>query len=87
MAIAVAFLVADPRGRRSSTPPTRRIVTTPALGIPNVWRAAALPVGCALMLVFALLRLARVGGLGRSLLALAVIAAIGVGPLARQAAC
>src|SRR6185369_13633378 len=36
-------------------------VTTPALDIPNVWRAAALPVGIALMLLAALLRLASVG--------------------------
>ncbi len=28
-------------------------IVTPALEIPNIWRAAALPVGCALMLVFA----------------------------------
>jgi tripartite ATP-independent transporter DctM subunit len=33
-------------------------VTTPALEIPNVWRAAALPIGTVLMIVFALLRLA-----------------------------
>jgi tripartite ATP-independent transporter DctM subunit len=34
-------------------------ITTPALQIPNVWRAAALPVGIGLMALFALLRLAR----------------------------
>jgi tripartite ATP-independent transporter DctM subunit len=34
-------------------------ITTPALQIPNVWRAAALPVGTGLMALFALLRLAR----------------------------
>src|SRR3954469_11459277 len=54
-------------------------IVTPAMEIPNIWRAAALPVGCALMLVFALLRLARTGGLGQILLALCVIAAIGAG--------
>ena len=54
-------------------------VVTPALEIPNIWRASALPVGCALMLVFALLRLARTGGLGQIVLALLVIAAIGAG--------
>jgi tripartite ATP-independent transporter DctM subunit len=54
-------------------------VVTPALEIPNIWRAAALPVGCALMLLFAVLRLARTGGLGQIVLALLVIAAIGVG--------
>jgi tripartite ATP-independent transporter DctM subunit len=36
-------------------------ITTPALEITNTWRAAALPVGNALMAVFALLRLAEVG--------------------------
>jgi tripartite ATP-independent transporter DctM subunit len=34
-------------------------ITTPALQIPNAWRAAALPVGIALMALFAVLRLAR----------------------------
>jgi tripartite ATP-independent transporter DctM subunit len=53
------------------------IVVTPALEIPSVWRAAALPVGCALMLLFAALRLARFGGLVDILLALAFIVAIG----------
>jgi tripartite ATP-independent transporter DctM subunit len=36
-------------------------ITTPALQISNVWRAAALPVGTGLMALFAFLRLARVG--------------------------
>jgi tripartite ATP-independent transporter DctM subunit len=36
-------------------------ITTPALQIPNIWRAAALPVGICLMAMFALLRLARAG--------------------------
>ena len=34
-----------------------RFITTPALEISNAWRAAALPVGIGLMLVFSLLRL------------------------------
>ena len=34
-------------------------ITTPALQISNSWRAAALPIGVCLMVVFALLRLAR----------------------------
>src|SRR3979411_2727576 len=38
-------------------------VTTPALEIANSWRAAALPVGIALMLLVALLRLASVSDL------------------------
>jgi tripartite ATP-independent transporter DctM subunit len=36
-------------------------ITTPALQIPNVWRAAALPTGICLMALFAILRLARTG--------------------------
>jgi tripartite ATP-independent transporter DctM subunit len=36
-------------------------ITTPALQITNSWRAAALPVGVGLMVLFALLRLARSG--------------------------
>jgi tripartite ATP-independent transporter DctM subunit len=38
-------------------------ITTPALQIPNIWRAAALPAGICLMALFALLRLARAGDL------------------------
>src|SRR5579864_17384 len=36
-------------------------ITTPALQISNSWRAAALPVGTCLMMLFAVLRLIRVG--------------------------
>src|SRR3954449_8601170 len=36
-------------------------ITTPALQISNIWRAAALPVGIGLMALFALLRLVRSG--------------------------
>jgi tripartite ATP-independent transporter DctM subunit len=36
-------------------------ITTPALQIPNIWRAAALPAGIGLMGLFAFLRLIRVG--------------------------
>jgi tripartite ATP-independent transporter DctM subunit len=46
-------------------------ITTPALQIPNIWRAAALPTGICLMALFALLRLARAGDV-RTLLAAAV---------------
>jgi tripartite ATP-independent transporter DctM subunit len=46
-------------------------ITTPALQIQNIWRAAALPVGTCLMALFALLRLARVSDF--KLLAAAVI--------------
>ncbi len=54
-------------------------IVTPAMEIPNIWRATALPVGCALMLMFSMLRLARSGGVKDVLLALVVIAAIGAG--------
>ena len=36
-------------------------ITTPALGLNNAWRAAALPSGIALMAVFAVLRVSRAG--------------------------
>ncbi|NML85329.1 TRAP transporter large permease subunit [Polaromonas sp.] len=51
-------------------------ITTPALEISNIWRAAALPVGIALMGLFAALRLLRVASLRQSLMAVAIIAAI-----------
>jgi tripartite ATP-independent transporter DctM subunit len=38
-------------------------ITTPALQIPNIWRAAALPAGIGLMALFAFLRLVRAGDL------------------------
>src|SRR5437588_11608349 len=59
-------------------------ITTPALQIPNIWRAAALPVGIGLMALFALLRLARAGDLRmvlRAVLSVAVV--IGVLSLAK----
>ena len=51
-------------------------VTTPALEIPNAWRAAALPVGIVLMLLTALLRLASVADWRHVAGALALVAAI-----------
>src|SRR6266480_1933703 len=54
-------------------------ITTPALQIANIWRAAALPVGIALMALFALLRLARSGDVRNLLVAVvSVISVIGV---------
>jgi tripartite ATP-independent transporter DctM subunit len=50
-------------------------ITTPALEISNIWRAAAIPVGSALMILTVLLRLLRVGNWR---LILASIALIGV---------
>src|SRR5574337_178769 len=48
-------------------------VTTPALGISNSWRAAALPVGSVLMLVMAMLRLLGVADWRHAVGALATI--------------
>jgi tripartite ATP-independent transporter DctM subunit len=78
VALAVAFLalILHPAIEYAAD---EAAIVTPALEIPNIWRAAALPVGCVLMLLFALLRLARAGGLSQIILALLVIAAIGAG--------
>ncbi|SIR33186.1 TRAP transporter, DctM subunit [Rhizobium sp. RU35A] len=51
-------------------------VTTPALEIPNAWRAAALPVGIFFMLLIATLRLLQKGNWGQVILALAGVAIV-----------
>ncbi|VVE08130.1 Sialic acid TRAP transporter permease protein SiaT [Pandoraea cepalis] len=51
-------------------------ITTPALEIADSWRAAAIPVGCALMVLTALLRLARHGNLRMVVTAAVTIGAI-----------
>jgi tripartite ATP-independent transporter DctM subunit len=54
-------------------------ITTPALQIPNIWRAAALPVGICLMALFAFLRLARAGNvriLAGAVLSVALLIAV-----------
>lgn len=51
-------------------------ITTPALSLSNAWRAAALPVGVALMVVFAVLRLLRHANLKTSVTAVAIVGAI-----------
>ncbi|WP_371424625.1 TRAP transporter large permease subunit [Tardiphaga sp.] len=51
-------------------------ITTPALQIANSFRAAALPVGISLMVVFAVLRLLRYGQVRTVLMALGTVAAI-----------
>src|SRR5436305_11645459 len=48
-------------------------ITTPALQIPNIWRAAALPAGIGLMALFALLRL-RSGNIRTLIGAIATVA-------------
>jgi tripartite ATP-independent transporter DctM subunit len=57
-------------------------ITTPALGIVNSWRAAALPTGMGLMAFMALCRLARIGSLGHSALGLLLTAAAVAGLVA-----
>ena len=51
-------------------------ITTPALQIPNTWRAAALPVGTCLMALFAVLRLVRAGNIRITLAAIISVAAV-----------
>ncbi|OYU99152.1 MAG: ABC transporter permease, partial [Burkholderiales bacterium PBB5] len=50
-----------------------KAITTPALEISNLWRAAALPVGIVLMATFAVLRLLRQATGGQLLQALAIV--------------
>ena len=51
-------------------------ITTPALQISNIWRAAALPTGICLMALFALLRLARTADIRALLAAVVSVAAL-----------
>ena len=51
-------------------------ITTPALEITDAWRAAALPAGVALMIVFAVLRLAKADALWPLLLSLGAVAVL-----------
>src|SRR3954470_19129311 len=51
-------------------------ITTPALQIANIWRAAALPVGIGLMALFAFLRLARSGNLRTMVAAILSVALV-----------
>jgi tripartite ATP-independent transporter DctM subunit len=59
-ALALLLLIAWPAYQYAQE---ETFITTPALGLNNAWRAAALPSGIALMAIFALLRLARAGSL------------------------
>lgn len=52
------------------------VVVTPALEIPNAWRAAALPTGFGLMLIVGVVRLLRVGSLRQAGLAVLIVAAV-----------
>lgn len=51
-------------------------ITTPALAISNAWRAAALPVGMALMGVFALLKLLRAGATRATFISIGLVVAV-----------
>lgn len=48
-------------------------VTTPAMGIPNSWRAAALPIGLGLMLLVGLINIFRIGRLKDALIAIGLV--------------
>ncbi|SEB16221.1 TRAP transporter, DctM subunit [Variovorax sp. YR216] len=68
--LAFLLLIAHPAFDYASE---EAIVVTPALEISNAWRASALPVGVALMVLVSLLRLLRVSTPGRTLGALALV--------------
>src|SRR6202045_3325764 len=51
-------------------------ITTPALGLNNAWRAAALPSGIALMAIFAALRVSRAGSLRSVAIAAGAVAVL-----------
>nr|WP_316642479.1 TRAP transporter large permease subunit [uncultured Roseateles sp.] len=53
-----------------------RFITTPALEVSNLWRAAALPVGILLMSLFAVLRLLRTGSAAQLLKVGMMVAAL-----------
>jgi tripartite ATP-independent transporter DctM subunit len=53
-------------------------IVTPALEIPNIWRAAALPVGITLMIVLGLMRIGRASTVRDFAIALAAIVAVGI---------
>jgi tripartite ATP-independent transporter DctM subunit len=75
-ALAFLLLIAGPAYQYAYE---ESFITTPALQIPNTWRAAALPVGVCLMAMFALLRLVRVGDIRlvlRAVLSVALLIAV-----------
>jgi tripartite ATP-independent transporter DctM subunit len=71
--LAFLLLVAYPAYDYASE---EAIVVTPAMEISNAWRAAALPIGVALMILVSVVRLLRVNPLARSLKAVLMVAAI-----------
>lgn len=75
IASAVAFLafVVHPAYEFASD---EAFVTTPAMGIPNSWRAAALPIGLGLMLLVGIIQVFRLGRLKDAFLALGLVAVV-----------
>ncbi|HEY0297517.1 MAG TPA: TRAP transporter large permease subunit [Bordetella sp.] len=72
-ALAFLLLILGPSWEYASE---ERYVTTAALEIPNIWRAAAMPVGAALMILLTLLRLIDQANWRTTLKALALVAVI-----------
>ncbi|MBK8018359.1 MAG: TRAP transporter large permease subunit [Betaproteobacteria bacterium] len=84
-ALAFLLLIVEPSFEFARD---EQMITTPAMDISNAWRAAALPVGCGLMIVAALVRLLRAGTWRRFIAAAAMVGvAIGIvlalGPVLR----
>ena len=75
IASAVAFLafVVHPSYEFASD---EAFVTTPAMGIPNSWRAAALPIGLGLMLLVGVIQMFRISRLKDMFLALGLVALV-----------
>ncbi|HXW31419.1 MAG TPA: TRAP transporter large permease subunit [Xanthobacteraceae bacterium] len=74
--LAYLLLVLNPAYQFASD---EAFVTTPALEISNGWRAAALPVGIALMLVVALLRIVAASNWRMTTAAVVLVAVVGIG--------
>jgi len=75
-ALAFLLLIAWPSYQYAQE---ETFITTPALGLNNAWRAAALPSGIALMAVFAVLRVSRAGSLRSTAIAVgAVVLLVGL---------
>src|SRR5579862_1151266 len=72
-ALAFLLLIAWPAYQYAAE---ETFITTPALGLNNAWRAAALPSGIALMALFALLRIARAGSLRSILISVGTVVVI-----------
>ncbi|WP_449413378.1 TRAP transporter large permease [Pandoraea soli] len=75
-ALAFLLLIVHPAYEYASE---EAFVITPAMEISNVWRAAALPVGVALMLVVSVLRLLRTAPAARVIQAVALVGVVCVG--------